>query len=846
MKASAGELADRCQAALELVCQWFDARSMQPFDFQCEAWDAYMAGQSGLIHAPTGIGKTYAAWFGPLIEWIAGYHRKRPLDGFDNRRARDESPRIRVLWVTPLRALSADIHDALLRTVEDLDLPWSVECRTGDTPASVRNRQKKRLPTALITTPESLCLLLSYPGACDQFGWLRSVVVDEWHELMGSKRGVLMELALARLRKWKQNVRIWGLSATLGNTATAMQVLLGRGHKRGHLIEGSLPKFIEIESIIPSQMERFPWAGHLGLKLLPQVLAIIETASSVLIFTNTRSQTEIWFREILEARPDWKAEIALHHGSLDRAEREAVEKGLRQGRLKCVVCTSSLDLGVDFTPVDHVIQIGSPKGIARLIQRAGRGGHRPGEKSRVICAPTNALELIEVAAARRSVADGAIEPRHPVSRPLDVLAQHLVTVALGSGFRSDALFREIRGTHAFRHLSRQEFDWVVDFVSTGGASLGAYPEYAKIAPQNGKFTVSNPKTAARHRMNIGTITADAAILVKFVNGRRLGSVEERFVSRLKRGDCFVFAGRLLEFVRMKDMTLWVRKGSRRKGSIPQWLGGRMPLSTELAAAVRDRLEEARRGIFESPEMEAVRPLLDIQARWSRIPGNGDLLIEKLASRDGNHLFIFSFDGHLVNEGLGALLAYRISKLAPLTVSIAVNDYGLEMLSDREIPTVLFENGSIFNTDELLQDILESLNVSEMARRRFRGIARVAGLVFQGYPSRRKTWGQVQASSSLLYNVFRRYDPGNLLIEQSTREILERQLEFERLSQSLDRMAASRLHLIETAQPTPLAFPILVNRLRTRISSEKLADRVRRMQLKLEKAVNKPTLGLANE
>ncbi len=841
MNATAREQADRCQAALDKICQWFNAKSMQPFDFQREAWDAYLAGQSGLIHAPTGIGKTYAAWFGPLIEWMTGHHRKWLTDGFDNRRARDQSPRLRVLWVTPLRALSADIHDALLRTVEDLELPWSVECRTGDTPASVRNRQKKRLPTALITTPESLCLLLSYPGAQEQFGCLRSVVVDEWHELMGSKRGVLMELAVARLRKWNQGLRTWGLSATLGNIATAMQVLLGPAHNRGHLIEGSLPKSIGIESIIPSQMDRFPWAGHLGLKLLPQVLAMIETASSVLLFTNTRSQTEIWFREILEARPDWKSDIALHHGSLDRAEREAVERGLRQGRLKCVVCTSSLDLGVDFTPVDRVIQIGSPKGIARLIQRAGRSGHRPGEESRVICAPTNALELIEVAAARRSVADGVIEPRHPVSRSLDVLAQHLVTVALGSGFCPDALFQEIRDTHAFRHLSRQEFDWVLDFVSTGGPSLGAYPEYAKIAPQNGKFTVSNPKTAARHRMNIGTITADAAILVKFVNGRRLGSVEERFVSRLKRGDCFVFAGRLLEFVRMKDMTLWARKCSRRKGSIPQWLGGRMPLSTELAAAVRNRLDDARRGIFESPEMEAVRPLLEIQARWSMIPGCGDLLIEKLASRDGNHLFIFSFDGHLVNEGLGALLAYRLSKPAPLTISIAVNDYGLEMLSDREIPTAPFENGSIFNTDELMMDILESLNVSEMAQRRFRGIARVAGLVFQGYPGRRKSWGQIQASSSLLYKVFRRYDPGNLLIQQSTREILERQLEFRRLSQSLNRMAASRLHLIETGQPTPLAFPIMVNRLRTRISSEKLADRVRRMQLKLEKAADRPTV-----
>ena len=311
----------------------------------------------------------------------------------------------------------------------------------------------------------------------------------------------------------------------------------------------------------------------------------------------------------------------------------------------------------------------------------------------MICVPTNALELIEVAAARHSVAEDVIEPRHPVLRPLDVLSQHLVTVALGTGFRPDALYREIRHTHAFRHLSRQEFDWVLDFVSTGGPSLGAYPEYAKIVSKNETFTVSNQKTAVRHRMNIGTITADAAILVKFVNGRRLGSVEERFVSRLKRGDCFVFAGRLLEFVRMKDMTLWVRKCNRRKGSIPQWLGGRMPLSTELAAGVRDRLDDARRGIFESPEMKAVLPLLEIQARWSMIPGCGDLLIEKMASRDGNHLFIFSFDGHLVNEGLGALLAFRLSKPTPLTISIAVNDYGLELLSERELPTAPFEDGA---------------------------------------------------------------------------------------------------------------------------------------------------------
>ena len=747
------------------------------------------------------------------------------------------APHLRVLWITPLRALATDLRAALLQVVEDLELPWSVECRTGDTAASVKNRQKKRLPTALVTTPESLNLLLSYPAARENFKNLRLVVIDEWHELMGSKRGVLVEVALARLKSWTPHAKLWGLSATMGNTETAMSVLLGASAGSGCLIRGLAAKSLVVESIVPRQMERFPWAGHLGLKLLPQVLEKIDSAGSTLVFTNTRSQAELWFQAILEARPDWAGRFGLHHGSLNRNERDRAEQGLRNGRLKGVVCTSSLDLGVDFSPVDLVLQIGSPKGIARLIQRAGRSGHRPLETSRVICVPTHALELMEVAAARHSVDKGFIEPRDPVVLPLDVLAQHLVSVALGDGFLPEEMYRELKKTHAFQALTRQQFDWVLNFVSTGGSSLNAYPEYRKIAMQNGRYQVANKKIAARHRMNIGTITADAAILVKFVNGRRLGSVEERFVSKLKRGDVFVFAGRLLEFVRIKDMTLWVRKSRSPKGAVPQWMGGRMPLSTELASAVRDQLDRAARGVFDSPEMNSLRPILELQAHWSMVPRKKTLLIEKCVSRDGYHLFIFPFEGHLVNEGLGALLAYRLTRSIPLTLSIAVNDYGLELLSDREIPLAPFEDLSLFTTDQLLEDILESVNAAEMGRRQFREIARIAGLVFQGYPGRPKSGGQIQASSSLLYNVFQRFEPDNLLLEQSSREILERQLEFHRLYGSLDRMARADLHLIETEQITPLAFPIMVNRLRTRVSSERLADRVKRMLLKLEKKAN---------
>ncbi len=831
MSAEVVEINNRQAGTLATVLQWFKGRGWSPFEFQREAWDAYLQGKSGLIHAPTGIGKTYAAWFGTLMEWIAEWRQN------SGEPPENTAPALRILWVTPLRALATDIQAALLQVVEDFGLTWTVECRTGDTARAVKNRQKKRLPTVLVTTPESLNLLLSYPGARQKFSRIRLVVADEWHELMGSKRGVLAELALARLKSWNRRLRIWGLSATLGNTESAMQVLLGDAARHGCLIRGLQPKSFVVESILPRQMERFPWAGHLGLKLLPRVLEKIDSAETTLVFTNTRSQTEIWFQAILEARPDWAGRFALHHGSLDRSERETVEAALRNGHLKGVVCTSSLDLGVDFMPVDLVIQIGSPKGIARLMQRAGRSGHRPLETSRIICVPTHALELIEVAAARTFVDIGNIEPRNPVILPLDVLAQHLVTMALGDGFRPAEMYRELQRTHAFRDLSRQQFDWVLDFVSTGGSSLGAYAEFNKITLKNGRYAVTDKKIAARHRMNIGTITADASILVKYANGRRLGSVEERFVTKLKRGDVFVFAGRLLEFIRIKDMTLWVRKSRSRKGPIPQWMGGRMPLSTELACAVRDQLDHAARGVYDSVEMEALRPIMELQARWSTIPGREDLLIEKWVSREGHHLFIFPFEGHLVNEGLGALMAYRLSRSTPLTLSIALNDYGLELLSEREIPLKPFEDLSIFSTERLLEDILESVNAAEMGRRQFREIARVAGLVFQGYPGKHKSSGQIQASSSLLYNVFQRYEPENLLFKQSTREVLERQLEFHRLSSSLCRMARAKLKLIETDQLTPLAFPIMVNRLRSRVSSEKLADRVKRMQLKLEKKAN---------
>ncbi|MGD8991310.1 MAG: ligase-associated DNA damage response DEXH box helicase [Desulfobacterales bacterium] len=832
-------LAKQFRPAFGQVMRWFRSQNWQPFDFQIQAWQAYLQGHSGLIHAPTGIGKTYAAFMGPVIAALTERHKSHKAKGRLEGKQEEMRP-LKVLWLTPLRALAADIGLALRKPIAYFELDWKVQTRTGDTPASVRARQQRRLPTVLITTPESLSLLLSYPGAQPKFNSLSTIIVDEWHELMGSKRGVLAQLAMARLQGWCPQLRIWGLSATLGNTHTAMQVLLGHRAALGRKIQGLVPKDIAVESIVPEHIERFPWAGHLGTRLLPQVVETIAEAGSTLVFTNTRSQTETWYQAILEARPDWAGRMALHHGSLDKKKRQFVEGQLLQGQLKCVVCTSSLDLGVDFLPVDRVIQIGSPKGIARLMQRAGRSGHQPGECSRVTCVPTNTLELVEIAAARQAIAEGNIELRYPVINPLDVLSQHLITMAAGDGFSARNIYREIKTTHAFSQLTRHQFEQVLDFVTSGGPTLKAYPEYSRLIRINGSYQVRTREILKRHRMNIGTITSDAAMAVKYRNGRRLGSIEESFASRLKKGDHFIFAGHRLEFIKVKDMTVLVKKAGSLKGPVPQWMGGRMPLSSQLAYAVQQQLKRADRKRCGTIELTAVKPLLDLQARWSLLPDETTLLIERLKSRDGFHLFIYPFEGYLTHEGLAALLAYRLSKLKPLTISMAVNDYGFELLSDDIIPLQQSNVKSLLASDNLLEDILQSVNVSEMARRQFREIARIAGLVFQGYPGRPKKSSQIQASSSLIFNVFKRYDPDNFLVAQANREVLENQLEKQRLTATLDKMSQCCVRIVDVRHPTPLAFPIMVNRLRAKVSTEKLVDRVRKMQLRLESVADRAT------
>lgn len=828
-----GSSVSRLTSHLSRIDDWFSSKNWKPFQFQREVWRAYLAGESGLIHAATGTGKTYAAWLGPIAEWIRDYPDAAYAPGEEKKASRKKTaPPLRLLWITPLRALAADTHKALEAPIADLGIPWTVETRTGDTKASVRQRQRTRLPTALITTPESLSLLLSRPEQRELFNDLECVVVDEWHELMASKRGVQTELCLARLRQLSPALRTWGLSATLGNLEEARDTLLGldtEGRTRpGRLIRGVIPKALSVDALIPETIEHFPWAGHLNTRLLPSVISAIEEGGTTLIFTNTRSQCEIWFQSLLEARPDWAGVLALHHGSLDRKARDAVELGLRTGALRAVVCTSSLDLGVDFTPVDRVLQVGSPKGVARLIQRAGRSGHQPGALSRVTCVPTHAFELVEVAGARDALNSGAIEARRPVERPLDLLSQHIVTLALGGGVRRDELLPEFRTTASYRELTPEELEWVLQFIIAGGEALRAYPEYHKVHEEDGVLTVPDRMVAFRHRLAVGTIVSDASLTVRYLRGGTLGTVEESFIARLRPGDKFLFAGKPLEFVRLREMTAWVRRARTVKGAVPRWAGSRMPLSTELCAAVRHKLEEARTGTFIGPEMKAVQPILEVQASMSRIPARDELLIERVSSKEGEHLFVYPFEGRLVHEGLSALFAYRIAQLEPLSFTFACNDYGFELLSPGKAPIELALEGNLLSSDFLLHDILASLNAVELARRQFREIARVAGLVFAGYPGSPKTLKQVQASSGLLYDVFTRYDPDNLLIHQAQREVLEKQLEQTRLGLALDRMRAGRVTVIDVDRPTPLAFPLVVDRNREHLSTEQLSARIKRM------------------
>ena len=811
---------------------WFAERDWTPQAFQRRAWAAYRAGESGLIHAPTGSGKTVAALGGAALDWIETPADQRlPVLAKRPRAKRPTGVPPLILWLTPLRALAADTAGAIAAFAEGVGLPWTVDLRTGDTSSSDRRRQQDQPATVLVTTPESLTILLSHPGWRDRLATVRLAVCDEWHELMSTKRGVQTELALARLRGALPALRTWGLSATIGNLDEAMGALLGRAG--GTLVHADLPRPVELTTLLPAGDERFPWAGHLGLKLLPAVLLAIERGGSTLLFTNVRSQAEAWFDAIRVAKPEWADTIALHHGSLDRALRDAAEAGLRQGRLRLVVATSSLDLGVDFPAVDQVIQVGSPKGIARFLQRAGRSGHRPGAPARILGVPANAFELIEFSAARRGVAERAVEPRRPLDAPLDVLAQHLLTCAAGGGFVADDLLAEVRGTGAYRSLSDADFRWALTFAASGGQALKAYPRFARLIEVDGRWQIATPDIARRHRLAIGTIASDQSLAVR-LGRKQLGSIEESFIARLRPGAVFVFAGRRLMLRRVRDGVAEVKAGGSGPALVPQWLGGRLPLSSYLAERVLALLAEAGAGRFDSLEMQAVRPILELQQRWSRLPTPDELLIEATTTREGHQVTLFLFAGRLAHEGLASLIAWRLGQRAPRTVTTVISDYAIGLLSPQPFAIDAAIWREVLSPDGLEDDLLACLDAHELGRRRFREIARVAGLLVPDPPGKRRRAAAEQASAGLFYDVFAAHDPGNLLIAQARAEVLAGQLDTARLRAALERARGQRLALVEATRLTPLSFPLWAEFVHAEVSSERWEERVKRMAISLER------------
>ncbi|MFD2555145.1 ligase-associated DNA damage response DEXH box helicase [Sphingobacterium tabacisoli] len=803
---------------------WFFNQGWKPHGFQEKTWAAVARGKSGLLNAPTGFGKTFALWFGILQHYYGD-------DRFLKKKAKFKTDKLHTLWITPLRALSKEIYKATSAVSADLELDYTVELRTGDTSTSERQKQRRSPPQALITTPESVHLILSSKGATDYFKHLEFIIVDEWHELLGSKRGVLVELALSRLKAINPRLKIWGVSATIGNLEEAQEILLGKQHK-GVLVRAAIQKDIAVETVLPDSLEKFPWAGHLGIRLLDKVVDIVNRYQTTLIFTNTRSQSEIWYQHLITHYPQFAGILAIHHGSLSDEIRQWVEEALHEGRLKAVVCTSSLDLGVDFRPVDCVIQIGSPKGVARFLQRAGRSGHRLFETSHIYYVPTNSLEIIEGDSLKYAISNHIVEQRIPYVRSFDVLLQYLTTLAVGDGLDADVIFKELKQTHCFESITMEEFRQCMAMLIHGGKSLSAYPDFHRLVLDNGLYRVESRKLAMRHRLSVGAIVSDLMLRVKFMSGKYLGTIEESFISRLKPGDVFWFSGRQLELIHVRHIEAVVKPSAGKKGIVPSWMGGRFSISPDLGIAIRHSFSHIHKKSGKSPEINFLAPLFKEQAQRSGLPREEELLVEYIHTKYGYHLFVYPFDGKLVHEGLAQVLAYRLGKVQPATFSIASNEYGFELLSavpfsiDQELITRLL------SPKDLHQDITSGINVQEMARRRFRDIAGIAGLVFQGYPGKQMKSKHLQANAGLFFSVFEDYDPHNLLLRQAYDEVFDFQLEEGRMQRAFERISTHNIILSFPDKLTPFAFPIFSESFRERYSNEDWQSRLDSLKLQL--------------
>lgn len=811
------------------IHNWFRSKNWEAFEFQTQCWEAYNIGHSGLLMAPTGSGKTLALG----IPILTGANRN--------------SKGLQSLWITPLKALSQEIYQALSRANDELNLSLTIGLRNGDTSNRERNAQRKGLPQILVTTPESLQLLLATKGYSELFKTLKSVIIDEWHDLYASKRGALLELGLSRLKAIQPSLQLWAISATIGDPLVALSVLKGELvsqetlPQNWRIIRSNIQKQITIESLVPEKMDRFPWRGHLGLQLLDQVEQLFEQHRTVLLFTNTRSQCEIWFQALLERFPKWAGLLAMHHSSIEKTTRLWVEDALRDEKLKAVVCTSGLDLGVDFAPVEAVIQIGGPKNIARLMQRAGRSGHQPGKSSKLYFLPTHGIELIEAVALKKALLAGEIEAQLPYLNCFDVLVQYLTTLAVSDGFLPNLIFEEIRKTHCFQTISSEDWKWALDFITKGGQSLQSYDEYHRVeVDENGRYIVRNRGIAMRHRLQIGTIVSDSSIAVHFVGGGYIGTLEEWFISQLKPGDVFIFAGRTLELVRIREMKVQVRISRSKSNKVPSWMGGRLSFSSSMSRYIKEALEDLTQKeyidsashLFEK-ERQAIRGIFETQYKESSLPKRDEFLIETFQTKEGYHHLFYPFEGRFIHEALAHLLAYRLSLIGTINCSLAYTDYGFELLSDQHINIDEIFDQELWSTRHLAEDLNRAINLGELGKRSFRDIAVISGLVFSGYPDKRLKTKHLQSSSQLVYEVFKSYEPDNRLLLQAEQYVFERQLEIDRLKSVLEHINSQKIIWSKCTKPTPFSFPIITDRLRARLTNEALEDRIAKMLKQLE-------------
>lgn len=797
----------------KILQNWMADKGISPFKFQIQTWQKFGSGYSGMVVAPTGFGKTYSVFLALISDFLN--HPEKYKKG------------LKMIWITPLRSLSKDIAKAMQEAIDEIGLDWAVGVRNGDTDPKIRQQQVKNMPEILVATPESLHLLLGQKNHQRFFQNLQSIVIDEWHELLGSKRGVMVELAISRLRSYVPKMKIWGITATIGNLEEAMEVLIPYNIKKTK-VTAKEKKKIDIIPVFPDEVEILPWAGHLGHKLADKVVPIILNSNSTIVFTNTRSQSEMWYQLLLDAYPDFAGQIAIHHSSIDAHLRIWIEENLSCGKLKAVVSTSSLDMGIDFKPVDTVIQIGSAKGVARFLQRAGRSGHSPFETSKIFCVPTHSLELIEVSALKEAVKNNVIEPRDPQVLCFDVLVQFLMTLAIGDGFFPDEIYPAIKETFAFREMTEDEWKSILDFLTIGGKALKSYEEFHKIViDENGLYKVTSRRISMLHRMNMGVIVSDAMLKVKFISGGYIGMVEEYFISRLKKDEKFILAGRVLEVAMIKEMTVYVR-ASKGKAFAPSYLGGRLPLSSNLGRFLREKLSGALNPKASEKELKFLHPLLANQEERSHIPEENEFLVELIKNREGYHLFMYPFEGRLVHEVMAALIAYRISKLAPISFSMAMNDYGFELFSDKEIPLTEDNLDKILTRENLMNDVISSINSAEMARRKFRDIAVISGMVIQNFPGQQRNNKSLQSSAGLIFKVLEDYDPNHFLVRQAYTEVFNMQLQEQRLVEAFKRIEKSKIILKFANSFTPLSFPIKVDSLRQTLTSENLDSRIQKL------------------